>query len=146
MWAYIVLFALLLAVAGNFGCASTERLYHRAAKTDIQPLQPKPPAEIFSDSITSTSRPETIAPSGSDRLLQERNPLAQPQHLNPPASGATSERTENREKGALSPAKPAPTQAQRGLQADNRLLELLERDLDKAVEQAFVSCNLEIDM
>jgi membrane-bound lytic murein transglycosylase D len=135
MWAHIGLFALLLAIAGNFGCASTERLYHRAAKTNIQPPQPKPPAEIFSEPITSTSRPETIAPSSSDQLLQERNPFAQPQHLNPAASGATAERAENREKGALLPAKPAPAHAQRGLQADNRLLELLGRDLDKAVEQ-----------
>ena len=87
--------------------------------------------------IVDTPIPVEIAPAPAAKEGAPALPVA------PAASLATpepkSERTEIREKTATTTNKSSPTAgatpAPSTLRADNRLLELLERDFDKAVEQ-----------
>ena len=72
-------------------------------------------------------------------IIQEKRPLATAPEVKPtiltPLPEQKPEDPDGREKTAQS-AIPSPSaQASRDLSADNRLLELLEKDLDKAVEQ-----------
>lgn len=140
MWAIKVTFALSLGVIGIFGCATNDRLYHRTVTTTVQPPQPKVRTDSIANPAESVLAPP-IAPQVSDQTVQtRRNPFAQTRETKsqPPEDGSEvgAERPDNREKSAP-PAKPSvtATQSGRSLQADNRLLELLEKDLDKAVEQ-----------
>jgi membrane-bound lytic murein transglycosylase D len=146
MCAIKVIFGLFLGVIGIFGCATNEQLYYRTATNPVE----LPQAKAFVDDIASAPAPVMAAPMAmappraaepADQTIQtRRNPLAQTREMTSPppdvGSEVRAERSEHREKTA-SPAKPTTATAQTGreLQADNRLLELLEKDLDKAVEQ-----------
>ncbi len=86
------------------------------------------------------SAPAAISQAEEQPILQEQKPLAQAYDvtpaLPPDVFAVKPEDADNRERKAP-PTKPSATTAQSGraLQADNRLLELLGKDLDKAVEQ-----------
>jgi LysM repeat protein len=133
-------FALLLAVTGILGCSSTERSYHRTMASTVPIPQTKPPANNFSTATIDTSLANLPADDVTDQpIIQEKRPLATATEVKPtiltPSSDQKQERPDSREKTAQS-VNPTPSpQASRDLSADNRLLELLEKDLDKAVEQ-----------
>lgn len=123
------IFALFLGVTGIFGCATTERLYHRTltagpvaqAKSSI----PEVPDPARSDSISNPTAnviESPIAAEPSPRVPRDFKPVpaVKPMEAKP-------ERAEIAQKPAPKPAPAART--------DNRLLELLEKDLEKAVEQ-----------
>jgi len=137
MWAYKDHFALLVAVTGIFGCVSTERLYHRTVTSTVQLPQTKPPAD---NSFNSTLSP--ASPNSSAVIAEQlpRNPLAHAPEVKPtPLPNSIEAAPEHAESAAKSvqstkPSQP-PTQSPPEYRADNRLLELLEKDLDKAVEQ-----------
>jgi len=130
MRAVKVTFALFLGVTGIFGCATTERLYHRT-------MTPAPIAQSKS-SLAEISEPASNAPIGNSSAAMIESPnapeplLRVPRDFKPAPAvkpvEAKPERAEIVEKPA--PPKPAPA-----VRADNRLLELLEKDLEKAVEQ-----------
>jgi peptidoglycan lytic transglycosylase D len=139
MRAVKVIFALFLGVTGIFGCSSTERLYPRTTTT-----VPFPHAETdvsdLSDSATDPSSSNLSASVIEPSVTGEQYPLtpAREVKLSPLLEPVEpqSERVESPEKPAQTskssaPAAPSPP----SLRADNRLLELLERDLEKAVEQ-----------
>jgi membrane-bound lytic murein transglycosylase D len=140
MWAIKVIFALSLGVTGIFGCATSERLYHRTTQSDVQLPPAKSPPESFSASLPDPVPPQALAPRASQPPPPPlRNPLTEMRGAkSPPPSDSYEEDTPviEREKPAqpAKPASPVPLSG-RGLQADNRLLELLEKDLDKAVER-----------
>jgi len=137
MWAYKDHFALLVAVTGIFGCASTERLYHRTVISTVELPQTKPAAD---NSFNSTLSP--ASPNSSAVIAEQLpgNPLAHAPEVKPtPLPNPIEAAPERAESGAKSvqstkPSQP-PTQSPPEYRADNRLLELLEKDLDKAVEQ-----------
>jgi len=137
MWAIKVIFALSLGVSGIFGCATNERLYHRTTLSNVQLPPAKSSPEIFSAPLPDPVQPQGVAPSPSQPPVPSlQNPLTEMRDMKlPPSSDSAEENTRGveREKSAT-PAKPA-AQPRRAWQADNRLLELLEKDLDKAVEQ-----------
>jgi membrane-bound lytic murein transglycosylase D len=143
MWAIKVTFALFLGVTGIIGCATNERLYHPTASSTAQLPSPKPAPDTVSDSPTAAAAPQAVAPAMSEQPVPtQQDPTEQSRDLKPAIPlDRTEEKTasaENREKPTPTkkpaPATPPP-QPGRAFQADNRLLELLEKDLDKAVEQ-----------
>lgn len=133
-------FALLLAVAGILGCSSAEHSYHRTA-TSMAPIpQTKIPENNFSPITVDTALANPPADGVTDQpIIQEKRPLVNAPEVKPtvltPAAEQKRERPDSREKTAQSVNPSASLQASRDLSADNRLLELLEKDLDKAVEQ-----------
>jgi membrane-bound lytic murein transglycosylase D len=133
-------FALLLAVAGILGCSSAERSYHRAVTSTVQIPQPKPLANNFSFATIDDSLANLPPDDVTDQpIIQEKRPLVAPPELKPtvltPAHDQRRERPDGREKTTQSVSPSPSPQTSHDLSADNRLLELLEKDLDKAVEQ-----------
>ena len=141
MRAIKVIFALSLGIAGLIGCASTERLVQPALPTAVQLSQEIPTSENFPQSEAPAPAPQVSTLLAVESLPPQREslaPLREAEPLPPSAPVETKpERADNREKAAPAPAKTSSPsgEAQHGFQADNRLLELLERDIDKAVEQ-----------
>lgn len=130
MRAIKVIFALSLGVTGIFGCATNERLYHRTAESNVQLPPAKSPVEIYSNSPPAPLIPQAVAPRAPEpRSTSSRNPLAQ---MRDAELAGQSDSVEEKPAPAAKPAVPA--QPGRAFQADNRLLELLEKDLDKAVD------------
>lgn len=132
MWAVTVSFVLLLVVAGNFGCSSTARLDHRSAPSAdySRPSIDNAAPELPANAAPEPALPETEAP----RIAQELDGAS----VTEPVSEAKQEPVENREENGNS------TNSLRDqVIADNRLLELLDRDLDKAVEQPSESRHLQ---
>lgn len=143
MWAIQVTFALFLGVTGIFGCAVRERPYPPAPQASAQ-IPPAPPlAEDFSGLVEAPPAREAIAPDISEHVLPERESApTRTEEVKAPPSPPYDSSKENQERGEKPEkpfhlAKPTPPTRHpgRALQADNRLLELLEKDLDKAVEQ-----------
>jgi len=145
MRAPTVKFALALAVCGSFGCASQSFLPFRFGETATQrPSQ----MSLF----TRTSAPPAPAPA-ADALVLERelpaeNSLAAPVSTEEIAPLREVEKKLDRQVPPPKPAKtpePAATTLQkvRGPQADDRLLDLVEKDLDKAIEKPPESRRLE---
>jgi peptidoglycan lytic transglycosylase D len=139
MWAIKVTFALSLGVIGIFGCATNDRLYHRPAVPAGQLPAPSYPAESFSTAPAASLGAPAVASAASESSpIPQENPLARTSDINTPSAPPAAEEKiapgENRPKAA--PAKPASPMPRSGraFQADNRLLELLEKDLDKAVD------------
>ena len=139
MRAVKVIFALFLGVTGIFGCSSTERLYPRTTTTVPFP-QAETDVSDLSDSATvpfsSNSSASVIEPSVTDG----QNPLTRAREVTPSPLlepvVPQSERVESAEKPAQTAKSSAPAaQSSPSLRTDNRLLELLERDLEKAVDQ-----------
>ena len=139
MRAVKVTFALFLGVTGIFGCASTERLYHRTT-TALPIPQAKTTVTDLSDFATGPSSSNSSAGIIEPSVTREQNPLAPALEVRPgplfKPIEPKSERVESAEKPAQTSRSPSPAaQSSPTLRADNRLLELLEKDLEKAVEQ-----------
>ena len=139
MRAVKVIFALFLGVTGIFGCSSTERLYHRTTTTVPFP-QAETDVSDLSDSATGPSSFNLSASVIEPSVTDEQNPLTPGREVK--ASPLLEpvepqlERMESAEKPAQTAKSSAPAaQSPPSLRTDNRLLELLERDLEKAVEQ-----------
>ena len=146
MWAIKVIFALFLGVTGIIGCATHERLYHPAASSIVPlPSLDTAPGIVsdshFPDSSTVTAAPGAIAPALSEHPVPTQQAAAELSRDLKPAipldrKEEKTANTDNREKVATlrkpAPVAPAP-QSGRAFQADNRLLELLEKDLDDAL-------------
>jgi membrane-bound lytic murein transglycosylase D len=139
MRAFTASFALLLAVAGNFGCASTAPVYDLNAAAGNPAPHVSPASTDHSQPARAESAASNVHPEPS---LPENDPATIARDLDipavtPPGIEAKQEPTENREKSSdpkgSSTASKAPAHAH--VTADNRLLELLDKDLDKAVEQ-----------
>ena len=130
MWAIKVIFALSLGVTGIFGCATNQRLYHRATESNVQLPPTTSAAEIYSNAPRPPLTPQAVAPPAPEPpTAPPRNPLAQ---LRLAESAVYSDSVAEK---PAPPAKPTvAAQPGRAFQADNRLLDLLEKDLDKAVE------------
>jgi membrane-bound lytic murein transglycosylase D len=137
MRAFTVKFALALAVCGSFGCAPKSFLPFRFGETATQ----RPVRVSF---FTLPTAPLTPTPS-ADALVIERelpveNNIAAPVSTEETAPLGEVEKKPDRQVTPPKPAtipEPAATNLQkvRGPQADDRLLDLLEQDLDKAVEK-----------
>jgi len=139
MRAVKVIFALFLGVTGIFGCSSTERLHHRTTTTVPFP-QAETDVSDLSDSATGPSSFNLSASVIEPSVTDEQNPLTPAREVK--ASPLLepvepqSERMESAEKPAQTAKSSAPAaQSPTSLRTDNRLLELLERDLEKAVDQ-----------
>jgi len=139
MRAVKVIFALFLGVTGIFGCSSTERLHHRTTTTVPFP-QAETDVSDLSDSATGPSSFNLSASVIEPSVTDEQNPLTPAREVK--ASPLLepvepqSERMESAEKPAQTAKSSAPAaQSPPSLRTDNRLLELLERDLEKAVDQ-----------
>jgi membrane-bound lytic murein transglycosylase D len=149
MLANRVVFALLLAVCGTSGCATVERwpLFQSATAPKVAPVPP-PGKEFFAPASTvpqpTTPSVAVIEPPVIAEIVESlgaavvddvepATPAAriaespQPKSQRPEAKNETS-KIKSRPATATA---PTPT----SLLADNRLLDLLEKDLDKAVEQ-----------
>jgi membrane-bound lytic murein transglycosylase D len=141
MWARKKQFALFLVVTGLFGCSSAERSYHRTATLTVLITQAKAPANNFPHEIVDDSLPNSPAARVADQpIVQETTPLPAALEVKPTASTTSAEERvehpDSREKTAHSThSSVLPPHAGRDLSADNRLLDLLERDLNKAVER-----------
>lgn len=134
-------FFLLLVVTGTFGCASTPRLSQRAVtspaqipqKSDFENNFPQPTAESLSPgspAVAASTVPIEAEPTPSAPAVEVKLPSLTPLEEKP-------ERSNSREKTAQSSIQVTPSVAQpaRVVRADNRLLDLLDKDLDKAVER-----------
>ena len=126
-----IVYYLLLAIVGISGCASTDRRYYSAAASSapapiarVLPLTAKP------TSITTTPQPPTISETPKAVETVELPPMPKPQ---PAPFVAKSDRADSRDKPATSIARATPSVAPPP-PSDNRLIELLEKDIDKAVE------------
>jgi membrane-bound lytic murein transglycosylase D len=141
MSAIKVAFALSLGVTGIIGCASSERLYDRTMTSTIPIPQTSSPAANLADSASGATSLESSANDAQPPALRAPNPLAEAREaptttqlkpIEPKRELVTSEgKTAQPTKSAPPSSQPAPS-----LGADNRLLELLDKDLEKAVEQS----------
>jgi transglycosylase-like protein with SLT domain/LysM domain-containing protein len=130
---------LVLVVLGVVGCSNTERLYYRPST--ISPISSKLNFPVHS--FTGSSVPLSSNPSLTANVDQEpmKEVVAKPSirdeipaHVLKHFERQT-EIVESREKLAPPPLAASTVQTAPGQLADNRLLELLQKDLDKAVEQ-----------
>ena len=138
MRAIKVIFALSFGLIGIFGCATNERSYHRSATTSVTLAQPKASVEnIPISNGSSIPAPEAAPRAPEPPALKETEASSLTSNVKPTPQQDISESKSERGEKSPQPVKPTATTAQseRALQADNRLLELLEKDLDKAVEQ-----------
>jgi len=145
MRAFTVKFALALAVCGNFGCASRTSLPFRFAGTATQQPVRLSPFSVTSVSPSLTSTPDSLAPEAG---LPAENSIAS--SLSPGESAARGEVKKKPDKPVEHPkpvklSEPAPTTLQKvnGPRADDRLLDLVEKDLDRAIEKPPESRRLE---
>src|SRR5438270_583898 len=141
MWAIKVAFALSLGVTGIIGCASSERLYDRTMTPAIPIPQTSSPAANLADSVSGATSLESSAIDAEPPAISMPNPLAQSLEAPPTAQFKPIEPKPERvtsEGKTAQPIKSSPPSAQAApsLGADNRLLELLDKDLEKAVEQS----------
>jgi membrane-bound lytic murein transglycosylase D len=144
MFSIKVILALSLGIAGVIGCASTDRLHHRTAMNSSKTSEPAPSAEFLSENFSQLAT-DLIVPQSS--VPVDIAPHSEPQteppaalHEAKPLASKTAETRfdggEGRDKPAPASAKlPPAVQTQTAVQADNRLLELLGKDIDKALEQ-----------
>jgi membrane-bound lytic murein transglycosylase D len=140
-----IILALSLGVLGIIGCAGNQQSYELTATSTVQLPSLRPLSEKLSpDSFSQTS---AIPEQAQENILTVEAPQAPARNLLSPESEAQSwllepseatvEHSNQREKPAATAAKaPSPAvRTQPSLQADNRLLELLEKEIDRAVEQ-----------
>lgn len=130
---------LLLAFFGVVGCSNMERLYYRSgSNVAVVPLSYAPTALSSSSvnpppynipELTAVEQPITKDPEPRPSIRDEI-----PAHVLKYFERKP-EIAEGREKSPTSPAPAPPAQSASKLSADNRLLEFLEKDLNKAVEQ-----------
>ena len=145
MRAFTVKFALALAVCGSFGCASRTFVPFRFAGTATQQ-----PVKSSSLSFTSVSPALTSTPDslGAEADLPAENSFASPLSSRESAPSGEVEKKPDKQVEHPKPvkhSKPAPTTLQKvnGPRADDRLLDLVEKDLDRAIEKPAESRRLE---
>ena len=145
MRAFTVKFALALAVCGSFGCASRTFLPFRFAETTTQQ-----PVKLSPLSFTSVSPALTFTPDslGAEADLPAENSVASPLSSGESAPSGEVEKKPDKQVEHPKPVKhsePAPTTLQtvNGPRADDRLLDLVEKDLDRAIEKPAESRRLE---
>jgi len=130
---------LVLAVLGVVGCSTTERLYYRPGAISPISSQLNFPAHSFAGSRIPVSSSPSVASNIEIQPAKETESKPSIRDEIPSHVLKHFERKmeigENREKATPPPLPSAPVQTAPGVLADNRLLELLEKDLDKAVEQ-----------
>lgn len=133
MRAFRVTFALSLAITGSLGCSSNARLYNRSASTEVKVPPTSAPSENFLATPTRRSSVDqaAIADREPSAVLQEVKPaIATPRVQAPSGMIANPPRIDSPEKPS-----PMPQTASSPAEPDHRFLDLLEKDLDKAVEQ-----------
>jgi membrane-bound lytic murein transglycosylase D len=132
-----------MAVTGIFGCSSVERLDHRVPRSWAS-FAPFKPRGDQAPEAASAAAPGTPTPAlSATPPIQAGDPPAPaldiPAHPPMPAPEPLPPSRQPIELAArpVPSAKPALSRglSPRQFRADNRLLELLERDLDRAVEQ-----------
>jgi soluble lytic murein transglycosylase-like protein/LysM repeat protein len=145
MRAFTVKIALALAVCGSFGCASRTFQPFRFAGTAIQQPGRLSPFSFTSVSPALTSTPDSLA---AEADLPAENSVAS--RLRPGEFAARGEAEKKPDKQVEHPkpvklSEPAPTTLQKvhGPMADDRLLDLVEEDLDRAIEKPAESRRLE---
>ncbi len=125
---------LLLVFLGVVGCSSTERLYYRPAfSAAVAPPQERSAANEYFQSIAPHQSINPPAAGSADAITTVRDEL--PAHVRKyfERKSDSDENPLNRSASSASaPAKPSTANALKG---DQQLLELLEKDLNKAVEQ-----------
>jgi membrane-bound lytic murein transglycosylase D len=127
-----IVYYLLLAIVGVSGCASRDRQYYSAvASSATAPIARVLPLTANPTIITTKLSPEIPANIETPKNLETAAPPPMPRPQPAPFE-AKSDRSDNREKSAPTIAKAATVPPPPN---DNRLLELLEKDIDKAVEQ-----------
>jgi membrane-bound lytic murein transglycosylase D len=139
MSAHRVNLLLVVAVLGVVGCSSTERLYYRPGTLSPISSQLNFPVHSFAGSSVPLSSNPSVASNIEVQPVNEAEPKPSfrdeiPAHVLKHFE-RKSDLSESGEKSAPPPLPSSPVQTSPGLLADNRLLELLEKDLDKAVEQ-----------
>lgn len=145
MRALTVKFALALAVCGSFGCASQSFLPFRFGETATQrPVR----VSFFALPAASPSRTSAVDALFFERQLPAENSPAAPLSAEETVPIGEVEKEPDKQASLPKAAKipePAATTLQkvRGPRADDRLLDLLEKDLDKAVEKPPESRRLE---
>ncbi len=130
---------LLLAIVGISGCASTDRRYYstaassaRAPSIRVEPLTAHPTATL---QPTAPQIPQPIEPPKLvETISLPPMPRPNPAPLTP-AAEIKIDRTVGREKPAPAHSTTNQSAAVNGAENDNRLLEFLDKDIDKAVEQ-----------
>ncbi len=132
---------LLWVVTGTFGCASTERLYRPSVKPPAQIPQALRLENNLSHVAVDPLLPNLSLSDISDPPIdQEQKPAVVEVDVNPTGSTTPIQqnpaRSISREKTAQPTNAAASAQPEPVLRADNRLLELLDKDLDKAVQQS----------
>lgn len=129
---------LLVAVTGIFGCSSTERLHQRAPTSTLPLPQPTPSVNESSDLASAAAEFNPAAATAPPPAHLDEKSLRQSPEMKPtPPSGAQAAalQAESPAKVISPKASAAPPAFPRQFRADNRLLDLLEKDLDKALEQ-----------
>src|SRR5512147_2464071 len=127
-----IVYYLLLALIGISGCVSTDRRYYSAlASSATAPIARVIPLTANPTIITTEISPQIPANIETPRNLETVAPPPMPRPQ-PAPFVVKSDRSDNREKSAPTIARAATVPPPPN---DNRLLELLEKDIDKAVEQ-----------
>ena len=124
---------LLLAFLGVVGCASTERLYYRPASSAALVPQEKSAANEYFNSIAPLQLINPPAASSADAPATIRDEL--PAHVRRYFERKSDSDENPVNRSASSAAAPAKPSTANTLKEDQQLLELLEKDLNKAVEQ-----------
>jgi membrane-bound lytic murein transglycosylase D len=130
---------LLLAIVGISGCASTDRRYYSTAASSapapiirVEPLTAHPTVTL---PPTAAQIPQPIeSPKLVETVSVPLMPRPKPAPLTPVAE-IKIDRPVGREKPASTHSTTNQSAAVNGAKNDNRLLDLLDKDIDKAVEQ-----------
>jgi len=130
---------LLLAIVGISGCASRDRQYYSAAASSA----PAPIVRVPQLITNPTPTPEPTAPQVLQQIESPKvvetvsvppMPAPKPAPLAPVAE-AKNDRTESRAKSTPTPAPTIHSATLNPARLDQGLLEFLDKDIDKAVEQ-----------
>ena len=137
MGAPAVIFLLALVVSGAFGCASLTFPPFRFGEITTQQAVKLSPVSFTSVSPVLASTPDTFAPEPE---LPAENSFASPLSPGESAPPREAEKKPDKQVAPAKPAKipqpaPATLQKVRGPRADDRLLDLVEKDLDRAIEK-----------
>jgi len=145
MGAPAVIFVLALVVSGASGCASLSFLPFRFEEAATQQPVRLSPLSVASVLPALTSTPDILAPEAA---LPVENSLASPLSPGESTPPGEAEKKPDKQVAPVKPAKipepaPATLQKVRGPRADDRLLALVEKDLDRAIEKPAESRRLE---
>lgn len=140
---YRVVTFFLLALGGTSGCASTERWIHQAGYFAAPGAAARAVGAIATPMpSTAPAMAQLSSPPLTLDIVKPREALAVPPPMPPPQPAPLAAveqnhkpRADSREKAAPTIPPAAPIPAANPAANDKRLLELLDKDIDKAVEQ-----------